>query len=149
MALPVTDQLITQMMTENVRTIPTTEMEGNVTRPLIISDLMKAQKDINFSQLMTEYGNIAGLPSKDATPLTKGLMKESPKVPETPSKRRDRSSKTNDTGYGNEYFSTIRNSRITEEKRGYRIDVKCYATNCLVVHQNNKNQTCNDEQLHK
>ena len=87
MALPVTDQLITQMMTENVRTIPTTEMEGNVTRPLIISDLMKAQKDINFSQLMTEYGNIAGLPSEDATPLTKGLMKESPKVPETPLKQ--------------------------------------------------------------
>ena len=87
MALPVTDQLITQMMKENVRTIPTTEMEGNVTRPLIISDLIKAQKDINFSQLMTEYGNIAGLPSKDATPLTKGLMEESPKVPETPLKQ--------------------------------------------------------------
>ena len=28
MALPVTDQLITQMMTENVRTTPTTPMEG-------------------------------------------------------------------------------------------------------------------------
>ena len=84
MALPVTDQLITQMMTENVRTIPTTEMEGNVTRPLIISDLIKAQKDINFKQLMEEYGSMAGLPPKDATPLTTGLMKESPKVPETP-----------------------------------------------------------------
>ena len=87
MALPVTDQLITQMMTENVRTIPTTEMEGNVTRPLIISDLVKAQKDINFKQLMTEYANIAGLPSEDDTPLTKGLMEESPKVPETPLKQ--------------------------------------------------------------
>ena len=84
MALPVTDQLITQMMTENVRTIPTTEMEGNVTRPLIISDLIKAQKDINFKQLMNEYGSMAGLPSEDTTPLTTGLMKESPKVPETP-----------------------------------------------------------------
>jgi hypothetical protein len=84
MALPVTDQLITQMMTENVRTIPTTEMEGNVTRPLIISDLIKAQKDINFKQLMNEYGSMAGLPSEDNTPLTRGLMKESPKVPETP-----------------------------------------------------------------
>ena len=87
MALPVTDQLITQMMTENVRTIPTTEMEGNVTRPLIISDLIKAQKDINFKQLMNEYGNMAGLPTEDTTPLTKGLMKESPKVPETPLKQ--------------------------------------------------------------
>ena len=39
MALPVTDQLITQMMTENVRTSPTTPMEGNVSRPMIVSDL--------------------------------------------------------------------------------------------------------------
>ena len=53
MALPVTDQLITQMMKENVRTIPTTEMEGNVTRPLIISDLIKAQKDA--SNLQKDY----------------------------------------------------------------------------------------------
>ena len=52
MALPVTDQLITQMMTENVRTTPTTPMEGNVSRPLIVSDLLKAMKDVNFSQLM-------------------------------------------------------------------------------------------------
>ena len=87
MALPVTDQLITQMMTENVQTIPTTEMEGNVTRPLIISDLIKAQKDINFKQLMDEYGNMAGLPTENVTPLTKGLMEESPKVPETPLKQ--------------------------------------------------------------
>ena len=87
MALPVTDQLITQMMTENVRTIPTTEMEGNVTRPLIIGDLIKAQKDINFKQLMDEYGNMAGLPTENVTPLTKGLMEESPKVPETPLKQ--------------------------------------------------------------
>jgi len=94
MALPVTDQLITQMMKENVRTIPTTEMEGNVTRPLIISDLIKAQKDINFSQLMTEYANMAGLPSKDATPLTKGLMEESPKVPETPLKQSQTTAQT-------------------------------------------------------
>ena len=27
---------------------------------------------------------MAGLPSEDTTPLTTGLMKESPKVPETP-----------------------------------------------------------------
>ena len=38
MALPVTDQLITQMMREDVNTQPTTPMEGNVSRPLIISD---------------------------------------------------------------------------------------------------------------
>ena len=85
MALPVTDQLITQMMTENVRTSPTTPMEGNVSRPMIISDLIGAMKDVNFSQLMEQYGSIAGSPSKQSTPMTQGLMKEeSPQVPATP-----------------------------------------------------------------
>jgi len=84
MALPVTDQLITQMMTENVRTTPTTPMEGNVSRPLIVSDLLSAMKDVNFSQLMGEYGSISGNPSKESTPMITGLMKESVKVPETP-----------------------------------------------------------------
>jgi hypothetical protein len=87
MALPVTDQLITQMMTENVRTTPTTPMEGNVSRPLIVSDLLSAMKDVNFSQLMTEYGNMSGNPSKESTPMITGLMKESVKVPETPLKQ--------------------------------------------------------------
>ena len=88
MALPVTDQLITQMMTENVRTTPTTPMEGNVSRPLIVSDLLSAMKDVNFSQLMEQYGNIAGAPSKKSTPLTQGLMKEeSTKAPPTPLKQ--------------------------------------------------------------
>jgi hypothetical protein len=84
MALPVTDQLITQMMTENVRTSPTTPMEGNVSRPLIVSDLLSAMKDVNFSQLMGEYGSISGNPSKESTPMITGLMKESAQVPETP-----------------------------------------------------------------
>ncbi len=84
MALPVRDQLITQMMTENVRTQPTTPMEGNVSRPMIVSDLLSAMKDVNFSQLMTEYGNISGNPSKETTPMITGLMKESVKVPGTP-----------------------------------------------------------------
>ena len=85
MALPVTDQLITQMMTENVRTSPTTPMEGNVSRPMIVSDLLDAMKDVNFSQLMEQYSSIAGSPSKQSTPMTQGLMKEeSPQVPATP-----------------------------------------------------------------
>tara|TARA_S200002703_G_scaffold40191_1_gene35034 strand:+ start:437 stop:877 length:441 start_codon:yes stop_codon:yes gene_type:complete len=88
MALPVTDQLITQMMTENVRTQPTTPMEGNVSRPMIVADLLSAMRDVNFSQLMEQYGNIAGSPSKKSTPMTQGLMKEqSPQVPPTPLKQ--------------------------------------------------------------
>jgi len=84
MALPVTDQLITQLQTESVGASPTIAMEGNVSRPLIIKDLLSAMKDINFSQLMGEYGSISGTPSKESTPMITGLMKESVKVPETP-----------------------------------------------------------------
>ena len=85
MALPVTDQLITQMMTENVRTQPTVPMEGNVSRPMIVGDLLKAMKDVNFSQLMNEYGNMAGQAKPETKPLTTGLMQqEGPKVPDTP-----------------------------------------------------------------
>ena len=84
MALPVTDQLITQMMTENVNTAPTTPMEGNVSRGLIANDLAVALGDKTFSQLLEEYGSMSGSPSKESTPLISGLMKESDKVPETP-----------------------------------------------------------------
>ena len=84
MALPVTDQLITQMMTENVRTQPTVPMEGNVSRPMIVGDLLKAMRDVNFSQLMDEYGNMAGQAKPETKPLTTGLMQqEGPKVPDT------------------------------------------------------------------
>lgn len=88
MALPVTDQLITQMMTENVRTQPTTPMEGNVSRPMIVADLLSAMRDVNFSQLMEEYGNMAGAPAEASRPMTQGLMEEqSPQVPPTPLKQ--------------------------------------------------------------
>ena len=84
MALPVTEQLTNQMMNESVRVQPTTPMEGNVSRPMLIKDLLTAMEDVNFSQLVEEYGNISGLSTENVTPLTKGLMNESPKVTETP-----------------------------------------------------------------
>ena len=84
MALPVTDQLITQMMTEKVNTIPTTAMEGNVSRGLIANDLVVALGDKTFSQLLQEYGSMSGNPSKESTPMISGLMKESARVPDTP-----------------------------------------------------------------
>jgi len=87
MALPVTDQLITQMMTEKVNTIPTTAMEGNVSRGLIANDLAVALGDKTFSQLFEEYSSMSGSPSKETTPLISGLMKESAQVPETPLKK--------------------------------------------------------------
>ena len=86
MALPVTDQLTNQMMNESVRVQPTSPMEGNVTRPRIIEDLINLGKDVNFSQLIEEYGSMAGLPSETITPMTKALMAERERIPETPLK---------------------------------------------------------------
>ena len=88
MALPTTQSLTTQLQNESVRTQPTTPMDGNVTRPMLIADLLKSMRDVNFNQLMEEYGNMAGAPSKESTPMTQGLMKDTaPKVPTTPLKQ--------------------------------------------------------------
>ena len=84
MALPTTQALTTQIQNESVRTEPTTAMDGNVTRPMLIADLLKAMRDVNFSQLVEEYGSMAGIRSKDSTPMTNALMAESEKVPATP-----------------------------------------------------------------
>ncbi len=89
MALPVTNQLTNQMMNESVRVQPTSPMEGNVTRPRIIEDLINLGKDVNFSQLIEEYGSMAGLPTETATPMTRALMAERERVPETPLKAED------------------------------------------------------------
>ena len=84
MALPTTQALTTQLQNESVRNQPTTPMDGNVTRPMLIADLLKAMRDVNFSQLVEEYGSMAGIRSKDSTPMTNALMAESEKVPATP-----------------------------------------------------------------
>lgn len=84
MALPTTAQLSNQIMTESVRDIPTSPMDGNVTRPMIISDLLKAMKDVNFNQLVEEYGSMAGVRDTKVTPMTNALMAERERVPTTP-----------------------------------------------------------------
>ena len=84
MALPVIEQLTNQMRNESVGEIPTTSMEGNVTRSGMIGDLINAMKDVHFSQLLKEYGNIAGMASDAEKPLTTALMAE-----ETPLKAAD------------------------------------------------------------
>ena len=84
MALPTTAQLSNQMMNESVRETPTSPMDGNVTRPMIISDLLKAMKDVNFNQLVEEYGNMAGVRDTKITPMANALMEEKERVPATP-----------------------------------------------------------------
>ena len=87
MALPTTTQLSNQMMNESVRETPTSPMDGNVTRPMIISDLLKAMKDVNFNQLVEEYGSMAGVRDTKVTPMTNALMAERERVPATPLKQ--------------------------------------------------------------
>ena len=89
MAIPVTEQLSNQMRNESVGEIPTSKMEGNVTRSGMIGDLISAMKDVHFSQLLNEYRNMAGLVSDTEKPLTRALMSEREQVPETPLKADD------------------------------------------------------------
>ena len=84
MALPTTQGLTAQLQNESVRNQPTTPMDGNVTRPMLIADLLKAMRDVNFSQLIEEYGSMAGMKNEKDTPLINSLMSEKEKVPATP-----------------------------------------------------------------
>ena len=80
-------KLVEELQNESVRTQPTTAMDGNVTRPMLIADLLKSMKDVNFSQLVTEYGSMAGINDKSITPNINALMAERERVPETPLKQ--------------------------------------------------------------
>jgi hypothetical protein len=84
MALPTTQSLTSQLQNESVRMQPTTPMDGNVTRPMLIADLLKSMRDVNFNQLVEEYGSMAGITNTKATPMTNSLMSERERVPQTP-----------------------------------------------------------------
>ena len=84
MALPTTQSLTSQLQNESVRMQPTTPMDGNVTRPMLIADLLKSMRDVNFNQLIEEYGSMAGIRDTKATPMTNALMSEKERVPATP-----------------------------------------------------------------
>jgi len=89
MALPVTEQLTNQLQTESVGEVPDSGMEGNVTRSGMIGELISSLKDVHFSQLVNEFGNIAGMVSADKKPMTTALMAEREQVPQTPLKADD------------------------------------------------------------
>jgi len=84
MALPTTQSLTSQLQNESVRMQPTTPMDGNVTRPMLIADLLKSMRDVNFNQLIEEYGSMAGIRDTKGTPMTNALMSEKERVPATP-----------------------------------------------------------------
>ena len=76
MALPVTEQLTNQLQTESVGEVPDSGMGGNVTRSGMIGELISSLKDVHFSQLVNEFGNMAGMVSADKKPMTTALMAE-------------------------------------------------------------------------
>ena len=84
MALPTIQNVTNQMLNESVREQPSVAMKGNVTRPMLIADLLSSMKDVNFKQLVDEYGSMAGIKTEESTPMTTALMSERPRVPETP-----------------------------------------------------------------
>ena len=89
MALPVTEQLTNQLQTESVGEVPDSGMGGNVTRSGMIGELISTMKDVHFSQLLNEFGSMAGMVSADKKPMTTALMAEREQVPQTPLKADD------------------------------------------------------------
>ena len=87
MALPTTENVTNQMLNESVREQPSVAMKGNVTRPMLVADLLRAMRDVNFNQLISEYGSMAGMRDTEVTPMTNALMAEKARVPATPMKQ--------------------------------------------------------------
>ena len=97
MALPTIENVTNQMLNESVREQPAVSMKGNVTRVSLVSDLLRAMRDINFNQLMNEYGSMAGVTNESTTPMASSLMAEAPKVPPSPKSRADSAEKVAST----------------------------------------------------
>ncbi len=71
MALPNIENVTSQILNESVQEQPVVNMKGNVTRPMLVADLLKAMREVNFSQLISEYGSMAGIRNEETTPMTK------------------------------------------------------------------------------
>ena len=94
MALPNIENVTSQILNESVQEQPVVNMKGNVTRPMLVADLLKAMRDVNFSQLISEYGSMAGITNNETMPMTQSLMAEAPKVPASPKDRVDSAEKS-------------------------------------------------------
>ena len=62
-------------MSQIVREQPEVNMEGNVTNTSVVKNLLDAMKDLNFSDLVKEYGSMAAVTNPDTT-ASPGLMAE-------------------------------------------------------------------------
>ena len=75
MSIATTAIMKQQLMSNPMDTTPEAGMEGGVTRPSIVSDLMSAMNDVDFNQLVKQYQAMSGNPHT-GTPLTNQMMKE-------------------------------------------------------------------------
>ena len=76
MAITTTGIMKDQLMREPLDTTPEAGMEGGVTRPSIVSDLMEAMKDLDFRQLIEQYAAMSGQNVATSRPLTTQMMQE-------------------------------------------------------------------------
>ena len=107
MALPNIENVTSQILNESVQEQPVVNMKGNVTRPMLVADLLKAMRDVNFSQLISEYGSMAGITNNETMPMTQSLMAEAPKVPASPKDRVDSAEKSVSAPVVDEIAETI------------------------------------------
>lgn len=76
MTIATTGIMKQQLMQNPMDTTPEAGMEGAVTRPSIVNDLMSAMNDVDFRQLVTQYQAMSGNPHGGSTPLTNEMMKD-------------------------------------------------------------------------
>ncbi len=74
MAITTTKDMKRQLMQNPLNTTPEMGMEGGVTRPQMVSDLVSAMRDLDFRQLMEQYAAISGQSVGVDKPLTQNMM---------------------------------------------------------------------------
>ena len=74
MAITATKDMKRQLMQNPLNTTPEMGMEGGVTRPQMVSNLVSAMRDLDFRQLMEQYAAISGQSVGVDKPLTQNMM---------------------------------------------------------------------------
>lgn len=100
MSIATTGIMKQQLMRNPMDTTPEAGMEGGVTRPSIVGDLMSAMNDMDFNQLVRQYQAMSGNPHTGDTPLTNQMMKEEQPSMMTPPIEQDNRTPLSETDMG-------------------------------------------------
>jgi hypothetical protein len=100
MSIATTGIMKQQLMRNPTDTTPEAGMEGGVTRPSIVGDLMSAMNDMDFNQLVKQYQAMSGNPHKEDKPLTNQMMKEEQPSMMTPILPQDNRTPLSETDMG-------------------------------------------------